>query len=227
VSLADFLGSLPAQVDMGADVAPALAGPSVTLPSINFQQQQPQPQAEAPHGLHALLNGTGGLFGGAIGNVLGRIGDALLVANGQQPMYAPRQQSRRLSQALSNYLGNMEPGMADIFAADPETGLALYKAQHPSTETPAALKEFEYYKGLQGPDRSSYEQFLKLTHPGMMSPITLGPNDSYDDGSHAAGETTATNPQTGEKVRFNPSTGAWEPMGGATASTPSPTFPGR
>lgn len=39
-------------------------------------------------------------------------------------------------------------------------------------------------------------------------------------------ETIAENPQTGERVRLNPETGQWEPMGGASSSNGSGGFPG-
>lgn len=57
----------------------------------------------------------------------------------------------------------------------------------------------------------------------MMSPVTLGPNDTVEEpGAAPQGEVTATNPSTGEKVRWNGS--AWEPMGGQTAASPSGGF---
>jgi hypothetical protein len=60
----------------------------------------------------------------------------------------------------------------------------------------------------------------------MMSPVTLGAGDTVEEpgAGGGGGEVTATNPTTGEKVRYNSQTGAWEPMGGQKAD-PSGTFP--
>lgn len=202
-ALAGLIGNAP----MGAPATP-MAAPQQAMP-----QQRPG------------LFGGGLSVGSPIRNFLGALGDALLVSQGHQPLYQQRVKQQRLSSALSGYLGDIDPGLGAIMEADPETGFALWKAKHPASEVPAALKEFEYYKGLQGGDRSSYENFLKLTHPGMMSPVTLGANDTIEGGGVPdAGEVTATNPATGEKVRLNPQSGQWEPMGGQTAS-PSGPFP--
>lgn len=75
----------------------------------------------------------GGMFrqGGGLRNVLGIIGDALLVQSGHAPMYGPQMRQKRMGQALSNYLGKLDPGLADIIAENPEMGMQLYKMQHP------------------------------------------------------------------------------------------------
>jgi hypothetical protein len=100
----------------------------------------------------------------------------------QQKSEARRQ---HLGGALANYLGNSDSALAEIFREDPEAGLSLYKMQHPASEVPAGLREFQYYQGLDDPTRKSYEKFLQITHPAMMAPITLGPNDTYDPGGGA------------------------------------------
>jgi hypothetical protein len=58
----------------------------------------------------------------------------------------------------------------------------------------------------------------------MMSPVTLGAGDTIEEpgAGGGGGEVTATNPTTGEKVRYNSQTGAWEPMGGQTAARLAP-----
>jgi hypothetical protein len=148
----------------------------------------------------------------------------LLIQSGHAPMYGPAKKQRKIGEALQSYLGNMDPGLAQIFEADPETGLALYKYKHP--QAPAGVEGFEYYRKADPQTRSDYEKYLKLIHPSFMSPITLGPNDTYDPGggdTSGGGEATATGPN-GEKIRFNPQSGAWEPMGGQTAP-PSGNFP--
>jgi hypothetical protein len=104
--------------------------------------------------------------------------------------------------------------------------------QHPASEVPSGLKEFQYYQGLDPTTRAAYEKFLQITHPAMMAPITLGPNDTYDPGGYypgtgsgGGGDITATGPN-GEKVRYNPQTHAWEPMnGGQSGASPTGGFP--
>lgn len=199
---------------LGLDSAPqaSLGGPSLASVAGGL------PQAAMPQEHHGMFSGGFGV-GSPLRNFIGALADALSVAGGGQPLYQQRLKEQRSRSAVSQYLGNIDPDLAGLLGSglDAETAVKLYGIRHPSTETPAALKEFEYYKGLQGNDRGSYENFLKLTHPGMFSPVTMGPNDTIEDPSAGSGEVTATNPTTGEKVRYNSQTGAWEPMGGQTA----------
>jgi hypothetical protein len=81
-------------------------------------------------------------------NTLGAVGDALLVATGEKPMYRERMMQRRLGDAVGNYLGNTDAALAEIFRADPETGLALYKAKHGASEQPSIAKEVDYYRSI-------------------------------------------------------------------------------
>jgi hypothetical protein len=160
--------------------------------------------------------------GGGLRDFLGNLGDALLVANGAKPIYRERQNAKRISQALSSYLGDTDQALAQIFEIDPEAGLALYKLRHPANEVPADIRNYQYYQGLPDEQKHGYENYLRLTHPGFMAPITLPEGATLETPGAAAapsgGEVTATNPQTGEKVRLNPSTNQWEPLGGPTAS---------
>jgi len=196
-----------------------------------------------------------GLFGG-LNNVLGRIGDALLIANGAEPIH----RQHAIGQMIGNYLGNADPGLAQVFAADPATGLALYKVTHPdksefdrelqsagidpksaqgqsllmnhlngATQDPA-IKEYEYAKsnGYGG----SFMDYVQAKQGPLIAnngdgTFTIVPRNMVGGGQPAAspsGEVTATNPKTGQKLRLNPQTNQWEPLGGATGSTPSPTF---
>jgi hypothetical protein len=216
--MANLLGALGVQPI--ADAPQQLPGVPDINASLAANALKPHPESK-------------GLFhqGGTVRNILGAIGDAFLVQSGHEPVYAKRMQQQRLASALGNYLGNLDPGMAEIFEQSPEVGMSLYKLKHPTNETPAALKEYEYYKGLQGPDRGSFEQYLKLTHPGMMSPITLGPGDTYDPGTGGASLPHVTDQASYDAVpaggQYTTPDGNIRTKGGATASTPSPTFPGR
>jgi hypothetical protein len=79
---------------------------------------------------------------GGLGNILGRIGDALLVANGGEPAYANKLRAREMGGAVANYLGNTDAILASIFQQDPQAGLALYKMKHPeAAQAPDIIRE--------------------------------------------------------------------------------------
>lgn len=180
----------------------------------------PAPQSQIPHGWK---------------NVLGMIGDALLSANGRQPIYGPRVQQMRqaeqqaqLGQSIANYLGNTDAGLAQIFAADPNAGMALYKMKHPEAAPGTELqKDYEYLKGI---DPKLADQFLHNKAQGGPliasngdGTFTVIPRAMAQPQASGAKEVTATGPN-GEKIRLNPQTNQWEPAGGATDSTPSLPF---
>ena len=171
--------------------------------------------------------------GGGFRNVLGIIGDALLINSGHAPIYGPAMQQRRRGEALANALGQLEPGMAELFATDPGVALQVYKMKHPDAkEPPGMVQEYQWRQHLPENERGDYDKYVRSRQFNPFgAPITLGPNDIYEPGGGGApeatgGEITATNPETGAKVRFNQQSGQWEPAGGAT-DQPSPTFPGQ
>jgi hypothetical protein len=182
MGLADLLGlagGIP-QPDLAADAPMSMDVPLVS--SMQGVQQPDIPQIQQPR--HGLLSGSGG-----IRDFLGFLGDALLVSSGHAPIYQTRMRQKKLGSALSQYLGSSDPMLASIFETDPETGLALYKMQHPASEIPQGVKEFQYYNKMQGPERTAFEKFLQLTHPTMGAPVTLGPTDTieYPGGSGGGG----------------------------------------
>lgn len=223
MSLLDALTSLASSAAAPA-VASAPADASNPTNSTGFASPNAQTMAilNAPPDVPAHRHG--------LGNVLGRIGDALLVANGQQPIYANTIRNQKLGQELGNYLGSSDQALAQVFQTDPEVGLKLYEYKHPASEVPADLKEYAAYANMSGPDRAQYERFLELTHPGMNAPITLGANDQYLPGGQSI--PTVNTPE--EAMKYPPGTVVkrssdgkmFTVPGGATAS-PSPTFPGR
>lgn len=164
MSLASLLG-FGGNMSMGQPLSPDQLD---ALPFVNVGGQRQQ--------------GHGGALkiGSPLRDFLGALGDYSLMRGGRDPVYQGRRQRERSGSALSQYLGDADPMLAQLLQADPETGLAAYKARHPASETPAALKEFQYYQGLQGPARSAYEQFLKLTHPGMMTPFAMETGGSFE-----------------------------------------------
>lgn len=167
-----------------------------------------------------------------IGEIIGLIGDAARGWKGQEPVYGPRMQERRKQQsrnaALSNYLDDPEGAIRALFAAgDPETALAVMKARQ-GGEPPAFVQEYQYRQGLPEDQRKEYDAYAQARKFNPYgAPLVLNPGDVFEGGGpQGAPEApqTATNPETGEKVQFNPQSGQWEPVGGASAS-PAPTFP--
>jgi hypothetical protein len=180
---------MPLDLSALGSIAPAPQLPDATsgIQAALAQNQALHQQQIAQQSAGPRVFGSSGLA-----NFLGRLGDALLVGTGHDPIYAPMLKDREaesrkqhLGTALANYLGDSDSALAEIFRADPEVGIDLYKIQHPASEVPSGLKEFQYYQGLDPTTRAAYEKFLQITHPAMMAPITLGPNDTYDPGGGA------------------------------------------
>lgn len=186
------------------------------VPQQQAPQQAPQaPQFQRPHGIR---------------NLLGIIGDALLVSHGQAPAYQNKLNEMQQNTALQGFLTNPDEAVQRLMQVDPRAGIALYSQIHPKSEVPQGVKEYEYYHGLPDEQRAGFEKFLQLTHPGMMAPVTLGEND------HVEQLPTSGPPQSAiEHLKAHPelapqfdqkygSGSSSKVLGGATASTPSPTF---
>jgi hypothetical protein len=224
MALADFLGSLvpggiPQLPGAGIPQLPDMAG------GIDQALQHNQQLAQQRQAIQRPQRGAGG---GGIRDFLGRLGDALLVANGRSPIYAQRIQQRqederrtRVGSALAQLLGGGDASMAALFQDDPDAGLAVYKATHEKDDKPAAFDEFEHYMRLPDEQKPAYEKYLRLKHPGMMAPISLGPNDTLE----TPGQEAIAEDANGNRIRYNPQSGAWEPVGGPTDSNPSVPFP--
>jgi hypothetical protein len=196
------------------NLADVFSAPTVApLPDYGDQAKQSvaaaqQAAASRPHGL---------------GNILGRIGDALLQANGIAPIHQAQVDRDQTQTALQGFLDNPDAAIAALMRVNAPAGINLYRAIHPPSEIPEGVKEFNYYNTLPAEQKPGFEKFLQLTHPGMMSPVTL---DAMPETIQTPGqEVTATGPN-GQKIRLNPQTQQWEPIGGQTAS-PSGNFPGR
>lgn len=130
-----------------------------------------------------------------------------------------------MKHALRNYFTNPEATVRELMQVDPELALKVHQGLQPkAAQVPSAVREYEYVQGLPEDQRSGYMDFRRSMVPSFMSPITLGPYDEYIGGGAQGGETTATGPN-GEKVRLNPQTGQWEPMGGAAGNASPQTFP--
>ena len=164
-------------------------------------------------------------------NVLGQLGDALLVSSGRAPMYAPqkarREEMARREQtgaALANYLGNLDPAIAELIRSDPAVGMEVFKATRPKApDKPSFVEEYEYRQGLDPTARGEFDSYAeRRKFNPFAAPITMEQGDVLEEGG-APSEVTATGPN-GEKVRLNPQSGQWEPVGGQT-ETPSGNFP--
>lgn len=149
MALADLL-SLPAPLPDYAAQANA---------SIAQQQAQPHPSK--------------------LRNFLGALGDAFSVGSGGQPNYRNKMQAAQLASAVGQYLGDPSSVLAQIMQINPEAGIDLYKAIHPASEVPAALKEWDAYQKLPADQQAAFIKFRQALDPQIMSPITLGPNDTY------------------------------------------------
>ncbi len=109
-----FLGPVvqPQQVQQAPMQQPApQAIPKPDKPMM--QQQAPITPAPRDSGLRRFL---------------GNLGDALLVANGGEPLYRQRTEQRQLGNQLAQYLGASDPGLAAILQENPQAGMALFNA---------------------------------------------------------------------------------------------------
>jgi hypothetical protein len=83
-------------------------------------------------------------------------------------------------------------------------------------QDPGIIREYTVAKdrGLIPPD-TSYTQYVTLRNPGSQTPVILPHNITQVGGGAAVGGApiTATGPN-GQKLRLNPQTNQWEPMGG-------------
>lgn len=189
MGLADLLGlssAAAAAPQVGQDMTPEQLN---ALPYVNVHGRAPA--AAAP----AAAPQSGGL-GNALRGIFGALGDGLLAQAGRSPIYTPamleEQKRQRLGSSLSQYLGDTDPMLGQIFQADPETGVALYKMRHPAEpdflrdmraagidptteqgqslvaahfgKQPAAgIAEYQYYQQHGG--TLPFGDFLRILHP--------------------------------------------------------------
>ena len=103
-----------------------------------------QQQAQAPQQPAMPAKKRGG-----VRDFLGKLGDALLVGNGGEPIYAKKLQQERMGDLLAQYLGMDDPALANLMREDYETGLEIWKARQPKAQSPTALQQnIEYLRRL-------------------------------------------------------------------------------
>lgn len=149
------------------------------FPSVNYGgQEQPRPKK--------AFRDSG------FANVLGMLGDALLVHGGRAPMYAPMRQQRmdeqrqeKANQAIGNYLGNLDPALRElIMQAGPGAGMKAYEMAHPQAkDPPGMIQEFRLREQMSDAERGEYDNYVeKRRFNPYGAPITLGPGDTYEAG---------------------------------------------
>jgi hypothetical protein len=128
MALADLLG-----IGDGALIQPprpAYGGFQFDLPQAPAAAAAPQAaQAQAPHQPSKLRN------------FLGAIGDALLVAHGQQPLYRQRMDQQRQQQALQGFLTNPDQAIAQLMQVDAPSAVKLYTELHQKQNEPELVQE--------------------------------------------------------------------------------------
>lgn len=164
-------------------------------------------------------------------NVLGIIGDSILQGHGRQPIYGPLHEKKQIQGALQNFLTDPDGAIQALMEVDAPAAISLYRTVHPANEVPAAMKEWQAYQGMSPEDRAQFLKFRQSLSPQIMSPITLGPNDTYEAPGGAPADSVPTINSQAEYdalppgARYRDSQGnPGIKRGGATAS-PSQTFP--
>lgn len=127
----DVVAKLPQSAVVAAP-PPMVARNPFTADYIQAAQQASQVQAQLPR----VSGGTdAGLFGflpqrfqqGRLRDIIGAIGDGLLIEGGHKPIYAPRKEARQMGQALIGY--DQDPEQALLRLAQTGTPDAVEMAQ--------------------------------------------------------------------------------------------------
>jgi len=99
----------PAPVGInGAAPAPSIGGGVASMPSA------PSPYAaKQDSGFRSFI---------------GKLGDALLIGSGADPIYGPMVEKRELGAGLANLLGTDDPRLAELFMKNPQAAMQVYNA---------------------------------------------------------------------------------------------------
>lgn len=92
-----------------------------------------------------------GLFGtkGTLRDVLGVLGDAFLAQGGRAPIYAPRRQQERESDALAGFVQNPAKAIQSLATVNPDAALNLYNNWQNQNYRNDSLASQEKFKQMQ------------------------------------------------------------------------------
>lgn len=229
---AGYLRETPIGIFGGAPKPAGLFGgsPSSTnlaSPASIGQMGIETPQAPAPQ--------RRGLFGGGrLADILGVVGDAMLMSSGDEPIYTPNALASRQAAFKAEQDAIAARARREAEMEDWRTKYD-YEMKNPKPVNNDTVNDYNFILNTLGKDQAdSYlrnigDRFITTTLPndqfyaGPQSglPAALGAQVSAPQAGPQEGA-TATNPKTGQKVQFRG--GQWVPMGGAGSSAPRP-FP--
>lgn len=223
-SVPNFLGALgsPSGVRGIPQQPPMVAAPDVTLPDMSGVNQaitdNAAAQAARPHGLL-----------GGLGNILGHIGDALLISHGASPIYTANQDNAAIGADMAQYLGDSSAALADVFKRNPQVGVALYKAMHQRAELPAAIQEWIEYSQMPPDQQAAFIKFHQQINPQIVSPYVMpeqgGQVETPGSAPHITDQATYDALPAGSPY-IGPD-GHIRVKGGQSGATPAAGFPGK
>lgn len=190
MALADLLGALDGNL-LGLPQRPAYGGYQFDIPQA-APQAQPQ-MAQAMPAAHTPSK---------FRNFLGAIGDALLVGGGGQPLYRQRMEEQRQQTALQGFLTNPDQAIAQLMQVDAPSAIKLYQSIHSKQNLPDTAQLYEYRQKLGPAERADFDNVMTKLHPGLLAPISLGPNDTYDAGT-GSGSTAGALPHVTDQATYD------------------------
>lgn len=141
----------------------------------------------------------------------GHLGDNLT----GNPVYANTVQNRSESEAQSRASEEKRRRDEQWWVSQQE-----YLRANKEPDRPGLADQFDWYRNAPPEQKGEIDKFIQMMNPGMQTPVVL-PSGAQQEGG--AAPITATGPN-GEKIRFNPQSGQWEPLGG-TAGNGGGGFP--
>lgn len=173
MSLADFLGNFGTALAGGPLEGPvenATLRP-VPAPIDRYLTPVGQPQAAVPQ--QQAAPAAAPKKRGGVRDFLGKLGDAMMVANGGEPLYEQRLREERIGGALAQYLGTNDPALAEILRTDPRAGIELYKLRQPKAAEQTALQQnIEFLRRLN-PNLSD-QQLAEVAQYAIAAPRMYG-----------------------------------------------------
>lgn len=207
MSLADFLGQLgtalqgPQAAPVGPQSMPNLPGPISGFGGGTFGLDGRQVTPADQDWLHGTAIGQSTMRApvaqqprrhGGVRDFLGKLGDALLIGSGGEPLYAKHKAQQQLGEHLAAYLGSTDEALAQILRDDPATGIDLLKLkaqQQPKPEqAPAFVRELQAF-GFD-PDEQKAIARRRYTRPIIVGNADTGYGVLEDD--YGSGDVTGS-----------------------------------